>query len=110
MPCAGKVVVSQGRDGLEALRSSEPLDRMFVHLGAARFGRGLRRCLHWSMNVAEAVRLTQALQPQQAVPIHFEGWSHFTEGREEVEQAFAQAGLADRLVWLPRGERVTQVG
>jgi L-ascorbate metabolism protein UlaG (beta-lactamase superfamily) len=97
-------------DGLEALRSSEPLDRMFVHLGAARFGRGLLRCLHWSMNVAETVRLTQALQPRQVVPIHFEGWSHFTEGRDEVEQAFAQAGLTDRLVWLPRGERVTQGG
>ncbi|MFN9185801.1 MAG: MBL fold metallo-hydrolase [Betaproteobacteria bacterium] len=97
-------------DGLEALRSSEPLDRMFVHLGAARFGRGWLRCLHWSMSVQEAVRLTNTLQPRRVVPIHFEGWSHFTEGRAEVARAFAHAGLADRLVWLPRGERVAQLG
>jgi L-ascorbate metabolism protein UlaG (beta-lactamase superfamily) len=97
-------------DGLQALRSSEPLDRVFVHLGAARFGRGwLRRCFHWSMSVEEAVRLTQTLRPRWVVPIHFEGWSHFTEGQAEIRRAFEQAGLADRLEWLPRGQRVAQL-
>ncbi len=94
-------------DGLRALRSPEPLDRVFVHLGAARFGRGwLRRCLHWSMSVDEAVRLTQTLEPRWVVAIHSEGWSHFTEGQADIERAFGQAGLADRLQGLPRGQRV----
>jgi hypothetical protein len=40
------------------------------------------------------------------VPIHYEGWSHLTEGRGEIEQAFREAGLEDRLRFLPLGRPV----
>jgi L-ascorbate metabolism protein UlaG (beta-lactamase superfamily) len=94
-------------EGLRELCQYGAPDRLFVHLGAARFGRGwLRRCFHWSMSVEEALRLTEALQPRRVVPIHFEGWSHYTEGAAEVTRAFERAGLAERLLWLPRGQRV----
>jgi hypothetical protein len=42
----------------------------------------------------------------RVVPIHYEGWAHFTEGREAIERAFANAGLSDRLIWLKAGEAV----
>ena len=41
--------------------------------------------------------------PRMLVPIHFEGWSHFSEDRAAAEKTFAEAGVATR--WLPRGER-----
>jgi hypothetical protein len=37
------------------------------------------------------------------VPLHFEGWEHFTEGRQDVDRAFELAGLKDRLLWLEPG-------
>ncbi|MEV0982069.1 MBL fold metallo-hydrolase [Streptomyces sp. NPDC049915] len=44
---------------------------------------------------AEAARLLGA---RRVVPVHCDSWTHFTEGREDVVKAFAEAGLADRLV------------
>jgi hypothetical protein len=40
------------------------------------------------------------------VPLHFEGWAHFSESRAQVERAFAAAGLADRLRWPPPGRSI----
>jgi hypothetical protein len=32
------------------------------------------------------------------VPLHFEGWEHFTESLTDVEESFAAAGLTSRLL------------
>jgi L-ascorbate metabolism protein UlaG (beta-lactamase superfamily) len=53
----------------------------------------------------EAVELARAWPETTIVPLHFEGWEHFTEGRHEVDAAFQQAGLRDRLQWLRPGVR-----
>lgn len=37
------------------------------------------------------------------VPVHCEGWEHFSESRSEIERAFAAAGLAGRLRWPAPG-------
>jgi L-ascorbate metabolism protein UlaG (beta-lactamase superfamily) len=52
---------------------------------------------------AEAVRI---LGPPQTVPLHFEGWAHFTQGGDTLREAFRQAGLGDRLHLLVPGERI----
>ena len=39
------------------------------------------------------------LRARRVVPVHYEGWAHFTEGRDDLEAAFAAAGLSDRLQW-----------
>ena len=33
------------------------------------------------------------------VPVHYEGWKHFSESREDIRRAFAAAGLESRLHW-----------
>jgi L-ascorbate metabolism protein UlaG (beta-lactamase superfamily) len=50
---------------------------------------------------AEAARVLGA---RFVVPVHYTGWSHFTEGGPDLRAAFDQAGLADRLVLLAPGE------
>jgi hypothetical protein len=40
------------------------------------------------------------------VPVHYEGWEHLPEPRAAIESAFAAAGLASRLTWLPPGRAV----
>lgn len=58
------------------------------------------------MDAAEALRLAEATQPAQLVPIHYMGWSHFSEGRGDLERTFATSPLRHRLRFLPVGERV----
>ena len=43
---------------------------------------------------AEAARL---LTPAAIVPVHTEGWSHFTEGPDHLAKTFTTANLTDRL-------------
>jgi hypothetical protein len=47
-----------------------------------------------------AVRAAGILEARAVVPLHFEGWTHFTQGRDTLLTAFELAGLADRL-YLP---------
>jgi L-ascorbate metabolism protein UlaG (beta-lactamase superfamily) len=54
---------------------------------------------------AEAVEAAQAFAEARIVPLHFEGWAHFSESRQEIEQAFDAAGLGPRLRWLEPGVR-----
>lgn len=55
----------------------------------------------------EAVEAARAFAAAKVVPLHFEGWAHFTESRTEIERAFADAGLTDRLVWPAAGQALT---
>jgi L-ascorbate metabolism protein UlaG (beta-lactamase superfamily) len=57
-----------------------------------------------SAGAAEAVRILDA---RHAVPVHHDGWAHFTEGGAELTKAFAEAGLTDRLTLLAPGESAT---
>lgn len=53
-----------------------------------------------SNDAAEAARILNA---RKVVGIHTEDWEHFSQSREQLEQAFAGTGL---LVATPRGETV----
>lgn len=59
--------------------------------------------MRYTLDAAEAVQVTRALGARKVVPIHFEGWAHYKEGREPLEQAFREAGLEERLLWLEPG-------
>jgi L-ascorbate metabolism protein UlaG (beta-lactamase superfamily) len=58
---------------------------------------------HLTMTAAEAVEAARAFARAAIVPLHFEGWEHFSESRGELEQAFAAAGMNDRLHLLEPG-------
>jgi hypothetical protein len=64
---------------------------------------------HLTLAASEGVQVAHAFPRAVIVPLHHEGWAHFSEGRHEIEQAFAHAGLSHRLVWLDPG-RPTVVG
>jgi L-ascorbate metabolism protein UlaG (beta-lactamase superfamily) len=54
-----------------------------------------------------AAEATKLLGVRAAIPVHFEGWTHFTQGARELRAAFAGNGIADRLVLAERGETVS---
>ena len=58
---------------------------------------------HLTFTAAEGIEAARAFAGATIVPVHFEDWEHFSEGRPQIEGAFKDAGLGDRLRWLPRG-------
>jgi L-ascorbate metabolism protein UlaG (beta-lactamase superfamily) len=79
-----------------------PVDTALLFAGAPRFTEvfdGEVIVLDSAM-AAEAARILGA---RRVVPVHYDSWAHFTEGRDELEAAFTAAGLADRLDWGVRG-------
>jgi L-ascorbate metabolism protein UlaG (beta-lactamase superfamily) len=57
-----------------------------------------------TLTSAEAAEAAAILGARQVIPLHFEGWAHFTEGRDRLVAAFEAAGLRDRLNLLALGE------
>lgn len=91
-------------DGVaEVARRMHP-DVVVLFAGAARVSEA--GPAHLTFTAAEAVTLARAFTPSVVIPLHFEGWAHFTEGRADIEAAFASADLADRLRWPAPGRAV----
>jgi L-ascorbate metabolism protein UlaG (beta-lactamase superfamily) len=56
-----------------------------------------------TLTASEGVEAARVFANATIVPVHYEGWQHFTESRAQIERAFADAGLEKRLRWLPPG-------
>jgi L-ascorbate metabolism protein UlaG (beta-lactamase superfamily) len=60
-----------------------------------------------TLSAQRAAQAAEVLGSRANVALHFEGWAHFTEGADELRAAFAEAGIADRLIVPERGEAVS---
>lgn len=82
-----------------------PVDVAVLFVGAANVGRfGDEPMTLTGERAAQAAALLDA---KSVVPVHAEGWTHFTEGVPEVVAAFDAAGLAHRLHVLRPGRSET---
>jgi L-ascorbate metabolism protein UlaG (beta-lactamase superfamily) len=93
-------------DGVRAVADRIEVDVALLHLGGVRFP--VTGPLRYTMTARDAVELTTRLRPRTVIPVHYEGWSHFRQGRAAIEREFARAPAAFRsgVRWLPPGERV----
>ncbi len=90
--------------GIEEIARRFEIGTAFLHVGAARFSR--TGPIRYTFDAKEAARAAVRLRARTVVPVHYEGWSHFSEGRRQIAEAMARDGLDDRLAWLPYGDRV----
>jgi hypothetical protein len=60
------------------------------------------------MTAREAVKLCTLLDRALILPVHYEGWSHFRQGRSAVEMELARSNVdvRRRVHWLPMGDAV----
>ncbi|WP_223626626.1 MBL fold metallo-hydrolase [Microbacterium sp. EST19A] len=72
--------------------------------GAANVGRF--GDIDLTLNARTALEAAEVLADAVIVPVHAEGWFHFSETRERLIAMFEYAGRGDRLQVLPAGERV----
>lgn len=78
-----------------------PIDIAVLFAGAARgpfFGGAAL-----TLTATDAVEAARILDPAVIVPVHAEGWAHFSEGPDVLAKAFADAGRSDRLRIPPAG-------
>jgi L-ascorbate metabolism protein UlaG (beta-lactamase superfamily) len=79
-----------------------PVDVALLFAGGARTP--LLDYAYLTLTSAAAAEAADILQAGAVVPLHFEQWVHFSEGGEQLQEAFAAAGLSDRLRLLKPGE------
>jgi L-ascorbate metabolism protein UlaG (beta-lactamase superfamily) len=74
-----------------------------LHLGAVRFP--ITGPVRYSLTARDAVALCAAIDPATVVPVHYEGWSHFSEGRDVVERELETAPphIQQKIRWLTPG-------
>ncbi|MFR9753171.1 MBL fold metallo-hydrolase [Nocardia sp. 004] len=77
------------------------IDIAVLHVGAANVGHFGDTDL--TLNARTALLAAEALGDALIVPIHGEGWAHFTETLDHLERVFRYAGRADRLRIPPLG-------
>ena len=88
-------------EGVQQVGERFPVRTALLFLGAAK----VQAVGDWNLTftAAEAVAAARALRDAEIVPLHFEGWEHFSESRTDVENAFMRAGLSHRLRWPSPG-------
>jgi L-ascorbate metabolism protein UlaG (beta-lactamase superfamily) len=103
------VYVSGDNAALELVQ--EVADRLGPIEVALLFAGGARTALlegaYLTLTSAEAAEAAAILGARHIVPLHFEGWAHFSQGRDTLVEAFEQASLTDRLHLLDPGAQVS---
>ena len=86
-------------------RQHGPFDAAILFAGGARvpvlWGDTLL-----TLDAERAAQVAALLDPAVIVPIHQEGWEHFTSPPEELRRAFGAAGLDERLRSIEPGAQI----
>ncbi len=93
-------------DGVREVADRLQVGIAILHLGSAQFP--VTGPVRYTMNAQHAVELCTLVRPHTAIPVHYEGWSHFREGRSAIEQELARApsDIHDRFQLLTLGAGV----
>jgi L-ascorbate metabolism protein UlaG (beta-lactamase superfamily) len=83
----------------------DPIDVAVLFVGGAQVPVAWGDAL-LTLNADGAVEAARLLGDAPIVPIHQDGWAHFTSNARDVERAFAAAGISDRLRMVEPGGEV----
>ena len=76
-------------DGVRQVADRLDVDVAILHLGEVQFP--ITGPIRYSMTARDAVELCRTLRPRVAIPVHYDGWSHFHEGRDSIEREISRA-------------------
>ena len=87
-------------------RRTPAIDAVVLHAGAARVP-GKFRDRPLTLDSARAAAAAAVLGAAVVIPAHYDGWAHFSQGRDDLVRAFDDAGLTgplrlgDHGSWIP---------
>lgn len=90
--------------GMAKVAEEFPTVKVLVPFAGAAMTRGP---FHLTMNVSDVIEAADEFTLATIVPVHHQGWAHFTQSQADLARGFAALGIADRLRLLKPGESVT---
>jgi L-ascorbate metabolism protein UlaG (beta-lactamase superfamily) len=78
-------------DGVRQVAGRFSVGLALLHLGSAQFP--VTGPVRYTMTARDAINLCRLVRPRTAIPVHFEGWSHFREGRSAIEEELEAASV-----------------
>ncbi len=109
-PGSEKVYVSGDNASLDVVRSIAdrlgPFDVAVLFAGAVQLAHRFDGA-YLTLSSDRAAEAAKLLDARVVIPVHFEGWTHFTQGADALRAAFAGNSISDRLVLPVRGQTVT---
>jgi len=76
---------------------------VLLFAGAAK----TRGAIYLTMDANDAIETAHAFPDATIVPVHYEGWAHFSQSGDDLAHAFKALSLSDRLRLLERGVATT---
>lgn len=86
-------------EGVAAVAKKFKPEFIFLFAGAAR----TRGPFNLTMGTNDAIDTAFAFPSASIIPLHFEGWKHFTQNENDLEKAFEVIGIRNRLKVLKAG-------
>jgi L-ascorbate metabolism protein UlaG (beta-lactamase superfamily) len=90
-------------DGVKEVSQRFGVTVVMPFAGAAQ----TRGPFHLTMNINDVIETASAFPKATIVPLHYQGWKHFTQSGEDIARAFAVFGLSDRLRLLEPGVAIS---
>jgi L-ascorbate metabolism protein UlaG (beta-lactamase superfamily) len=93
----------------EIARRAPAVDTVVLHAGAAHVQSKFRN-RPLTLDSIQAAAAAAVLGAAIVIPAHYDGWAHFSEGRDDLASAFDAAGqaaqlhLSDHGTWIPLTE------
>ena len=78
--------------------------RVVLLFGGAATTRGP---FHLTMDTNEAIETAAAFENALVVPVHHEGWAHFTQSQQDLAKTFQTLGFGERLRLVEAGKTLT---
>ncbi|WP_310554817.1 MBL fold metallo-hydrolase [Flavobacterium sp.] len=93
-------------EGIYEISKKFKINTAILHLGAGAFPY-LKPKLRVTMNAEEAIQTAEILSCEQVIPIHYEGWWHFKEPVQKMQNEINESSIKDKTIWLKRGVKQT---
>jgi L-ascorbate metabolism protein UlaG (beta-lactamase superfamily) len=109
-PCTGFVLNFSGEDDAIYISGdtvwyegvAEIAERFNVKIAILFMGAAVVKevgTAHLTMTAEEGITAAKHFPGAKIIPLHFEGWGHFSESYNEIQSSFEKAGIANRLLW-----------
>ncbi|UOE50851.1 MBL fold metallo-hydrolase [Mucilaginibacter sp. SMC90] len=86
-------------DGIRDVAEKFNPQYVFVFAGAAK----PRGPFNLTMNANDVLDTANVFPDATIIPLHYEGWSHYTESDDDLRKSFDAVGISERLVVLKPG-------
>jgi L-ascorbate metabolism protein UlaG (beta-lactamase superfamily) len=109
-PGSESIYVSGDNASLKVVRTIAerigPVDVAILFAGAVQLAHRFDGA-YLTLSSDFAAEAAKILGAQVVFPVHYEGWTHFTQGEETLRSSFAGCGIRDRLALPGRGKTIT---